>query len=105
MTTAQSWEARKPADAFFPVEMRPLFMPTTDGLEKYQQLKRHFAVVDVEKQNTFAVVTDDYELVTNKAAYDVAAEVMKKVFHTTQIGDMECLNITMPTTVRSATST
>ncbi|OJU87179.1 MAG: hypothetical protein BGO13_03490 [Burkholderiales bacterium 66-5] len=35
---------------------------------------------------------------TNKAAYDMAAEVMKKVFHTTQIGDMACLNITMPKT-------
>jgi hypothetical protein len=78
--------------------MRPLFMPACDGLDKYQQLKRHFAVVDVERQNPFAVVTDDYELVTNKAAYDMAAEVMKKVFHTTQIGDMECLNITMPKT-------
>ena len=43
-------------------------------------------------------MTDDYELVTNKAAYEMAAEVMKKVFHTTQISDMECLNITMPKT-------
>ncbi len=52
---------------------------------------RHFAVVDVERRQLFAVVTDDYELVTNKDAYDMAAEVMKKVFHTTQIGDMACL--------------
>ena len=98
MTTARTWKAKDPAEAFFPVEMRPLFMPTAEDLDKYQQLKRHFAVVDVERQHPFAVVTDDYELVTNKAAYDMAAEVMKKVFHTTQIGDMECLNITMPKT-------
>jgi hypothetical protein len=99
MTTApKTWKAKDPAETFFPVEMRPLFMPAADGLDKYQQLKRHFAVVDIERQNPFAVVTDDYELVTNKAAYDMAAEVMKKVFHTTQIGDMECLNITMPKT-------
>lgn len=98
MTTDRAWEPRDPAEAFFPVEMRPLFMPTADGLQKYQQLRRHFAVVDVERQHPFAVVTDDYELVTNKAAYDMAAEVMKKVFHTTQIGDMACLNITMPKT-------
>lgn len=98
MTTARAWKARDPAEAFFPVEMRPLFMPTADDLDKYQKLMRHFAVVDVERQNPFAVVTDDYELVTNKAAYDMAAEVMKKVFHTTHVGDMECLNITMPKT-------
>ena len=98
MTTDRAWKPRDPAEAFFPVEMRPLFMPASDGLDKYQQLRRHFAVVDVERQHPFAVVTDDYELVTNKAAYDMAAEVMKKVFHTTQIGDMECLNITMPKT-------
>jgi hypothetical protein len=98
MTTARSWKARDPAEAFFPVELRPLFMANEDGLEKYQQLKRHFAVVDVERQNPFAVVTHDYELVTNQAAYGLAAEVMKKVFRTTQIGDMECLNITMPRT-------
>jgi hypothetical protein len=48
--------------------MRPLFMPASDGLDKYQQLRRHFAVVDVERQHPFAVVTDDYKLVTNKAA-------------------------------------
>lgn len=98
MTTARAWKARDTKEAFFPVELRPLFMPSGDGLEKYQQLRRHFAVVDVERQNPFAVVTEEYELVTNKAAYDMAGEVMKKVFNTTQIGDMECLNITMPKT-------
>ncbi len=98
MITTRAWKAKDPAETFFPVEMRPLFMPVADGLYKYQQLYRHFAVVDVECQHTFAVVTDDYKLVTNKAAFDMAAEVMKKVFHTTHIGDMECLNITMPKT-------
>lgn len=97
-TIPRAWKARDPKEAFFPVEMRPLFMPAADAFDGYQQLKRHFAVVDMERQNPFSVVTDDYKLVTNKAAYDMAAEVMKKVFHTTQISDMECLNITMPKT-------
>ena len=52
--------------------------------------------MDVERQHPFAVVTDDYELVTNRAAYERAAEVMKKVFRTQQLADMECLNVTMP---------
>lgn len=98
MTPERNWTPRDLAEAFFPVEMRPLFMLSADGLDKYRQLKRHLAVIDVERQHPFAVVTDDYQLVTNKAAYDMATEVMKKVFHTTQISDMACLNITMPKT-------
>jgi hypothetical protein len=98
MTIAQTWKARDTADAFFPVEMRPLYMPTSAGSDTFDRLRRHFAVVDVERQHPFSVVTEDYELVTNKAAYDLAAEVMKKVFHIMQINDMECLNITMPKT-------
>jgi hypothetical protein len=101
MTDAgRSWKARDIAEAFFPVELRPLFMPTSSVFDNYnyQKLNRHFAVVDVERQHPFAVVTRDYKLVTNKMAFDLAAEVMKQVFHTTQIGDMECLNITMPKT-------
>ena len=98
MTTNRAWKAIDPGLAFFPVELRPLYMPTVGDLAKYQQLTRHFAVVDVERLYPFAVVTSDYELVTNKAAYDLAAEVMKKVFNATRIDDMACLNITMPKT-------
>ena len=54
MTTARGWKAAKLTNAFFPVERRPLFMSTAVGLK---QLKRHFAVVDVEFGHTFAVVS------------------------------------------------
>ena len=93
---ARPWKPRNPQEAFFPVEMRPLFMRGSGRSESYNKLDRHFAVVDVERQNPFAVVTEEYKLVTNEAAYVMAAEVMQKVFHTTQLSDMECLNITMP---------
>lgn len=95
MTIPKTWTARDPEEAFFPVEIRPLIMQTRGG---QQQLKRHYAVVDVEQESAFAVVTEDYELVTNRAAYVMAAEVMKKVFKTTDINDMACLNITLPKT-------
>lgn len=93
---ARTWKPRNLAEAFFPVEMRPLFMRGSGPSESYNKLDRHFAVVDVERQNPFAVVTEEYKLVTNEAAYIMAAEVMKKVFHTAQLSDMDCLNITMP---------
>jgi len=62
------------------------------------ELKRHLAVVDVERDAVFAVVTDDYELVTNQAAFELAGMVMRKVFHTTSMQDMVCFNLTMPKT-------
>ncbi len=96
MTTAsRAWEARDSDEVFYPVKMRPLFMPTAKVFGKYQQLKRHFVVVEVERRHPFAVVTDGYELVTNKEAYEKTGKIMKKVFHTTKIEDMECLNKTM----------
>lgn len=99
MTQSKIWQAKNPEEAFFPVEMRPLFMQQTSGLfEKYAKLPRHFAVVDAERDFPFAVVTDDYELVTNRDAFNMAGEVMQKVFQTTQMSDMVCLNITMPKT-------
>lgn len=94
----KKWEAKNPETAFFPVELRSVFMPSTVDASTHVQLPRHFAVVDVEKNNPFAVVTDDYELVTNQQAYEQAREIMKQVFKTTTFDDFECFNITMPTT-------
>lgn len=45
MSTSRAWEPRDPSVAFFPVEMRPLFMQNLGGTVGYQKLKRHFAVV------------------------------------------------------------
>ena len=98
MTTSIKWQPKDPREAFFPVEMRPLYMPTSEGLESFKALTRHFAVVDVGRETVFSVVTDDYQLITNEEAYNKADEVMRKVFHTTKAEDMECLNITMPKT-------
>lgn len=98
MTTNQTWQEGDLKGAFFPVELRPLFMRLSDGSNDYRQLKRHFVVVDTEREHSFAVVTDDYELVTNETAYSMAAGVMSKVFNATQISDLKCLKITMPKT-------
>ena len=94
----KKWEPKDPAKAFFPVELRPLFMECATDTTGYSKLPRHLAVVDVEKNNPFSVVTDGYELVTNLEAYNKAAEIMKQVFHTTNMDDMVCLNVTMPQT-------
>ena len=94
----QEWKPKDPATAFFPVELRPLFMPCATDTTGYSQLPRHLAVVDINTNNPFSVVTDSYELVTNEEAYNKAAEIMRQVFHTTSMDDMICLNVTMPQT-------
>lgn len=95
---AREWKARDVKEAFFPVELRPVYMPSPKLAQGYHPLDRHFAVVDVEHDRAFSVVTDDYQLVTNQEAYERAAEVMQKVFQVTKLNDLECLNITMPQT-------
>lgn len=98
----RKWSAMDPAVAFFPVELRPVFIedPTQGGdlfnMLSYQVLPRHQAVMDVERTHAFAVVTEDYRLVTNQEAYDLAAEALKQVFKFTSMADMACLNVTMP---------
>jgi len=94
----RTWKPKDPAEAFFPVELRPLFMQGPENSKDYNKLPRHFAVVDIERNHPFSVVTDDYKLVKNEKAYQDAEKVMKQVFQLTNLKDMECLNVTMPKT-------
>ena len=106
MSIGKSWKPIDPSKAFFPVELRPVYIEALDPIaagedlfsDGYQKLARHQAVVDLEKGTAFAVVTADYKLVTNKAAYKLAADAMKIVFQMTTLENMQCLNVTMPRT-------
>jgi len=53
------------------------------------------AVVDVERNNVFAAVTDQYQLVTNEMAYRWAEPVVKAVFNQTTLNDLSCFNVRM----------
>jgi hypothetical protein len=98
----RKWSAMDPAVAFFPVALKPVFIEATGqegdlfNASAYQALPRHQAVVDIDGGNVFAVVTEDYHLVTNQQAYELAAEAMQSVFDFTKLADMQCLNVTMP---------
>ncbi len=104
----RTWKPVDPGVAFFPVELRPLFMVSGKTAQQQQpalfeesplvKLQRHFAVVNLENNHPFAVVTDDYELVTNQQAYSRTEEIMHRVFNVMKPEDMVCLNVTMPKT-------
>ncbi len=82
--------------AFFPVALRPVFMASPADAEFYQCLDRHRAVVDVEREYAFALVTEGYELITNQMAYELSGDIVNRVFQFTALDDLECFNITMP---------
>lgn len=94
----RKWKPKDPSVAFFPVELRSLYMKGSDGKDRFNRLPRHYAVVDIKKNHPFSVVTDDYKLITNKEAYEQAGDIMKQVFQMTKIDEMACLNVTMPKT-------
>ena len=98
MARTEDWTPRDLEEAFFPVERRSIYLPSRFARDEYRRLPRHSALIDVERDHIFAVVTDNYELVTNEVAVDMAANVMRQVFHATRMEDMACFNITMPKT-------
>lgn len=91
-----NWTERNLNEAFFPVELRPVYMDQLDNSNDFRRLDRFLAVVDLERASAFAVVTNEYELITNEMAYKMSAEAMKKIFQATSLDDLACLNITMP---------
>ena len=96
-----NWPDYDPSVAFFPVELKPVFIQSSrqsGDLFGYHALPRHFAVVESESDYVFAVVTENYKLVTNQQAYELAAEALKVVFDFTALKDMACLKIIMPKT-------
>ncbi|HMM60879.1 MAG TPA: DUF932 domain-containing protein [Candidatus Rifleibacterium sp.] len=80
-------------EAFFYVESQPVYLHNNGY---YQKLSSHNAIVDVQKGRVFAVVTKDYELVTNEEAYLRAGQIVNEVFATVNLEELECFNIIMP---------
>jgi hypothetical protein len=84
--------------AYFPVERRPLFVEDETSLDNYSPLKTHFAVMDIEQDHVFSVVTKNYDLVTNKDAVESSRELLSRVFNNIKFDEMQCFNIIMPQT-------
>ncbi len=100
----------------FPVEKRPIYLCTPKGDlnpadtsthlfgdnesddPSYEQIPRFMAVVDVENNHVFSVVTEKYRLVTNREALTLAADCFLRVFSTATADGMEVFNITQPAT-------
>ncbi len=83
----------------FQVERRPLHIPTEEaGAQTMRQIDRFEAIVDVETDYVFSVVSKDYHLITNERALELGALCFAEVFTESRIGNMELFNIVMPRT-------
>lgn len=84
--------------AYFPVEVKLLFVQDKQQLDSYSALSSHVAITDLENNRVFAVVTKNYKLVTNKQAVDLGKDVFSRVFSGIKFEDLQCFNVTMPST-------
>jgi hypothetical protein len=89
----------------FPVEFRDVYVDfakrSKDGnktIARAKMQERYVAVVDVEREYTFAIVSQDYEIVTNTQAVELAERCFQAVFKLTDSKHMKLFNVTMPST-------
>lgn len=93
----------------FPVEKRPIFFrdqpsarPSesrgTERAPHFHEVPRFEAVVDVERNHTFAIVSERYRLVANREAVDLGEKCFSQVFSQATTEAMEVFNIIMPAT-------
>jgi hypothetical protein len=95
-------------DVLFPVERRAVYLrhgedpslfdsdPADE--ERFVSLDGFDAIIDVERERTFAVVRGDYSLVTNEEAIELGERCFRSIFGQDTIEGMELFNIIMPRT-------
>lgn len=97
-----SFDGQKIDNPFFPVQLCPVLYRFSSAGEldelfvEHRPAPRHRAVVDVEKEYVFAMVTDEYKLVTNAQALELGRECFRTVFERVDVEDMELFNTIMP---------
>jgi hypothetical protein len=94
----QEFEEYDIEKAFFPVELKSVYVKDGEEDNSYRKLSRHHVVMDKDKSHPFAVVTSNYHLVSNEEAYEKSKELFSKVFGNISYDDMQCFNVTMPST-------
>lgn len=93
------------ADVLFPVDLHPVFVPSVDKQEQLllvdDRLRRaqgFSAVMAEDTGHVFAVVAQNYGLVTNQKALELAKECFQTIFQVLKAEDMVDFNVIMPQT-------
>ncbi len=92
----RTWVNRSLSEVLFPVEERPVNFVDRQG--RFWKIPQSKAIVDSNTSRTFAVVSKNYRLVTNREAYDIADYIIRGVFPGYTLKDFVVFNIYMPKT-------
>ena len=93
--------------ALFPVEERDVFFrdpSPEDGRQgslfegdgSFVRIPRMRAIVDLERDHVFAVVSSDYRLITNQLAVELGEKCFRTVFHEDTADRMRLFSLSMP---------
>ena len=82
-------------EAFFPVEEQPIFALGQRRIPGYK------TIVKRDTGRPLSVVSEHYQLVRNKEAYDLADYVVEEIFEGKTLKDFKCYNIYMPKSMAS----
>ena len=96
MSVQRDWTPADPRQAFFPVEVRPAFW--MDDRDRHHYIPGQKVLVDAERGNPLAVVSERYHLITNEEAYRMADVIVRGVFNDRTLSNFECYNVMMPST-------
>ena len=88
-------------EPFFPVEERPICVEQFFG--GFKNIPGYKAIVDVESGTAISVVSRDYQLITNKDAYEIAIYLIPRLFQDKTISDFVPYNVRMVSSKGSCT--
>ncbi len=91
----RDWNKLKLEKAFFPVYKEHVFWKDKRGVDRI--IPNSYCLVD-DSGHHLSTVSDKYNLVTNRQAYQWADYVIQGVFPRQTLSDFECFNMYMPST-------
>lgn len=77
--------------AFFPVEERPVGIEPFFG--NFKSIPGYKAIVDSDLGTAISIVSKDYQLITNRDAYEIAVRLIPKLFEGKTINDFIPYNV------------
>lgn len=92
----RDWQPKNINDTFFPITRQPVSWRDNYGHE--HRISGKYAIVDVERQNALGIVSENYNIITNREAYEYADLIIQAVFNGKRLSDFKCYNYLMPST-------
>lgn len=87
----RTWKPKDISEAMFPVIEQDICLDTPYG--RSTRIPGYHAIVDAERGKTLSVVTNNYKLILNKEAYELADLIIRGVFPGRTIHNFECYNV------------